>query len=87
VASYRVLIKRSAVRELEAVQTKEKDRARLAERIQGLGAMPRPVGCEKLSGGDRYRVRQADYRIIYSVDDPQRVVRVIKIGHRSEVYQ
>ena len=84
-ASYWVLVKPSAARELEAVP--RKDRSRLAERIQNLGAMPRPGGCGKLSGGDRYRVRQGDYRIIYSVDDPQRVVRVIKIGHRSEVHR
>lgn len=64
-----------------------KDRARLAERIQSLGAMSRPGGCEKLSGGDRYRVRQGDYRIVYSVDDPQQIVRAVKIGHRSEVYR
>jgi len=85
VASYRVLVKPSAIRELEAVP--RKDRVRLAERIQSLGAMPRPGGCENLSGGDRYRVRQGDYRIIYSVDDPQQIVRVVKIGNRSEVYR
>lgn len=49
--------------------------------------MSRPGGCEKLSGGDRYRVRQGDYRIVYSVDDPQQIVRAVKIGHRSEVYR
>ncbi|MBC7170196.1 type II toxin-antitoxin system RelE/ParE family toxin [Candidatus Bipolaricaulota bacterium] len=84
-ASYRVLVKPSAVRELEAVP--RKGRKLLAERIQGLGATPRPPGCEKLSGGDRYRVRQGDYRIIYSVDDDQQVVRVIKVGHRREMYR
>jgi len=85
VASYRVLIKPSAVKEIEVIPTK--DRRRLAERIQALGTEPRPTGCEKLSGQDRYRVRQGDYRIVYGVDDDRRVVRVVKVGHRGEVYR
>jgi mRNA interferase RelE/StbE len=48
---------------------------------------PRPPGSEKLSGQDRYRLRQGDYRVVYGVDDELRIVEVVKIGHRREVYR
>lgn len=83
--SYRVFIKRSAERELRDLPGR--DRLRLARRIQDLSQRPRPNGCEKLSGQDAYRIRQGDYRIIYTVDDEQRVIQIYKIGHRREVYR
>ena len=84
-ASYRLLIKRSAVKELEALPAK--DRRRMVPRIEGLASEPRPHGCEKLSGLEQYRVRQGDYRVVYGVDDEARVVIVVKIGHRRDVYR
>lgn len=85
-AGYSVQIKRSAIKELEGI-TGRNDRRRVVGRIQALSASPRPAGCEKLSGHpDRYRVRQGDYRIVYAVDDLARVVLVVKVGHRREVY-
>jgi mRNA interferase RelE/StbE len=87
VARYKLSIKRSAARELEAVAQKG-DRQRLVTRIEALGSNPRPPGCEKLAGSaDRYRVRQGDYRVVYSVDDARRVLLIVKIGHRREVYR
>ena len=84
-ASYRLLIKPSAARELEAVPPK--DRRRIATRIQRLAAEPRPVGAEKLSGQEKYRLRQGDYRILFSLDDADLTVVIVKIGHRREVYR
>lgn len=84
-ASYRLLIKPSAAKELERLPTK--DRKRLVARMQGLSAQPRPPGCEKLTGHDLFRVRQGDYRILYEVQDPDLVVTVFKIGHRRDVYR
>ena len=84
-ASYRLLIKPSAVKELEALP--RKDRQRVVSRIQGLARTPRPAGCEKLSGSDRYRIRQGDYRIIYSIEDVELVVLVVRVGHRRDVYR
>ena len=53
-----------------------------------LSTKRRPPGCEKLSGHpDRYRVRQADYRVVYCVDEAEQVVLVVKVGHRREVYR
>ncbi len=84
-ASYKVLIKRSAAKELEALPAK--DRRRVATRIQQLGSDPRPPGCEKLSGQDRYRIRQGNYRIIYSIEDAVLTIVVVKVGHRRDIYR
>lgn len=86
-ARYRVVIKPSASKEIEAVGQK-KDRQRIVLRIRSLGENPRPFGCEKLSGDlDRYRVREGSYRIVYSIDDNNLLVDVVKVGHRREVYR
>lgn len=85
-ARYSLEIKRSAAHEVEALPTK-KDRRLVVDRISTLGDDPRPPGSEKLAGDDRYRVRQGLYRIIYEIDDTARVVRIVKVGHRREVYR
>jgi len=85
VASYKVLIKPSAVKDLEPLP--KKDRQRIVKRIQSLGVEPRPQGCEKLSGADKYRVRQGDYPVVYSIDDQAQTLLVVKVGHRREVYR
>jgi mRNA interferase RelE/StbE len=80
VARYRVLIKPSACKEIEAVGQK-KDRQRIVLRIHSLG--------ENLLSGhlDRYRVREGSYRIVYSIDDNNLLVDVVKVGHRKDVYR
>jgi mRNA interferase RelE/StbE len=85
VASFKVFIKPSAVKEIEAIDGK-KDRQRVVGRIQDLANDPRPPGCEKLSGEEKYRVRQGDYRMAYGVDDKKSMVTVVKVGHRREIY-
>jgi len=85
VASYRLLIKPSAARELEGIP--KKDRQRLVTRLRSLTTDPRPSGCEKLSGEDLFRIRQGKYRVLYSVGDEELVILVIRIGHRREVYR
>jgi mRNA interferase RelE/StbE len=85
VASYSLGIKVSAAKELEELPLR--DRRRVAQRISGLQREPRPPGCEKLSGQERYRLRQGDYRILYEVDDAARAVTVVTIGHRRDVYR
>jgi mRNA interferase RelE/StbE len=87
VASYSVLIKTSAGKELAAVASKN-DRERLVTRIQGLAINPRPRGSEKLAGyADRYRVRQGNFRIVYFIGDETSAVTIYKIGHRKDVYR
>jgi mRNA interferase RelE/StbE len=85
VADYSVFIKPSAAKELEALPPN--DLERIVSRIQALSTDPRPPGCVKISGQERYRIRQGDYRMVYSVDDEQRTVLVVKIGHRKDVYR
>ena len=86
-ARYSVRIKTSAIKELEAVVPK-KERQRLVRRIAALAEEPRPRGCQKLAAeGERYRVRQGNYRIVYSISDHDLFVEIVKIGHRKEVYR
>lgn len=85
--SYKIKIKPSASKELGLIGSK-KDRQRIVNRIQRLADNPRPAGCEKLEAKeDRYRVRQGSYRVVYSIDDQRRLVIIVKIGHRREVYR
>jgi mRNA interferase RelE/StbE len=84
-ASYSLRIKRSAEKELRRIP--KSDLRRIVERIGRLATDPRPPGCEKLFGDNVYRIRQGDYRILYSIDDRERLVDIIKIGHRREVYR
>jgi mRNA interferase RelE/StbE len=78
-------MKPSAVKEIEVLP--QRDRRRIVGRIQGLSSDPRPPACEKLSGQDKYRVRKGVYRVVYSVDDEELSILVVKIGHRKEVYR
>ena len=86
-ADYKLLIKPSAGKELEAVGSKG-DRHLIVQRIHALVADPRPPGSEKLAGyDDRYRIRQGNYRVVYEIDDDAIEVTIYKIGHRREVYR
>jgi len=87
VASYKVLIKASAAKEIETVGQK-RDRQRIVSRILALAEEPRPVGCEKLAGvDDRYRLRVGRYRVVYSVADAELLVVVVRVAHRKDVYR
>jgi mRNA interferase RelE/StbE len=87
VAGYRLLIKASAAKEIEALGTKA-DRQRVVQRIQALAGDPRVSGSEKLAGyADRYRVRQGQYRIVYLIDDGRHEVTIFKVAHRKDVYR
>jgi mRNA interferase RelE/StbE len=82
---YRLTFKKSVAKDLRALPTK--DIARILKRIRSLADEPRPLGCEKLSGQERYRVRQGAYRIIYEINDDELVVIVVKVGHRGGIYR
>ena len=84
-AKYKILIKESAIKELESVP--KKSLKQIIERIQSLADDPRPKGSQKLSAQERYRIRQGDYRIIYSIQDDQTTEHVYIIGHKREVYR
>lgn len=85
-ARYRLLIKPSAVKDLEAIPLK-RDRQRVIERISKLAEDPRPFGAEKISGQDKYRLRQGRYRILYSIEPQNLLVFVVKVAHRKDIYR
>ncbi len=86
-AEYKLLLKASAAKEIDAVDSKS-DRRRIVEKISALRADPRPHGSEKLAGyDDRYRLRQGNYRIVYLIDDTRHELTLFKVGHRRDVYK
>ncbi len=82
---YELLIKHSVARDLRGIP--REDVERILERISELPRDPRPLGVEKLSAQERYRLRQGDYRIIYGIDDRAQLVEVVQVGHRRDVYR
>jgi mRNA interferase RelE/StbE len=84
-AAYKIFFRKSVQKDFEAIP--KNDSQRILKRIEGLANDPRPPGCEKLTGQERYRLRQGIYRIIYSIQDDELTVWVVKVGHRKEVYQ
>ena len=84
-AKYRISIKKSAAKELEDIP--KKDLRRIVKRIQSLAENPRPRGSQKLSRKEQYRVRQGDFRIVYSIEDEDSLIDIVKIGHRREIYR
>ncbi len=84
-ANYKIFIKSSAAKELKRLS--KKDVQRITSKIQSLSKEPRPHGFEKLSSQERYRIRQGNYRIIYSIEDDKLIVYVFKIAHRRGVYK
>lgn len=83
-AKYDVVFKRSVYKDLRSIPNL--DLKRILAKINALAIDPRPVGCERLSGQERYRVRQCVYRIIYEIVDDRLIVTVVKVGHRGQVY-
>jgi mRNA interferase RelE/StbE len=84
-ASYELVFKRSVAKDLRALS--RQDLQRILSRFRSLADEPRPAGYEKLSGRELYRIRQGDYRVVYSIEDEQLVVQVIRIAHRRDVYR
>jgi len=83
--SYKVFIRRSAQKELAALQREHYDNVKTS--IRGLSTEPRPGGCRKLTGRDGWRIRIGDYRVIYEIDDGNKTVTVLHIGHRRDIYK
>jgi len=84
-AAYKLFFKKSVEKDFETIP--RKDLKRILNRIEILGSDPRPPGCEKLAGQERYRLRQGRYRIIYSIQDEELTIWVVKVGHRKDIYR
>ena len=84
-ASYRIAFKKSVAKDLR--QIPKKDIQRILKRIYGLKEDPRPAGVEKLSGDEKYRIRQGNYRILYLIENEIITVTIVIVGHRRDVYR
>jgi mRNA interferase RelE/StbE len=84
-AGYRLFFKESVQKDLDGIP--KKDLRKILDRIKSLSSDPRLPGCEKLTGQDRYRLRQGRYRMVYAVQDEERSVTVVKVGHRKDIYR
>ncbi len=84
-ASYSLAFKKSVAKDLRNISNQ--DVKRILKRIDSLCEDPRTEGCIKLSGQDRYRIRQGVYRIVYEIQDNALIVLMVKVAHRSAVYK
>lgn len=84
-ARYNLRVKASVSRDLRHIPSN--DVRRIVQRIGSLGDDPRPPGCEKLTGQERYRIRVGTYRILYEIIDADVTVVVVKVGHRKDVHR
>jgi len=84
-AEYKILFKKSVQKDLNAIP--KRDLKKILDRIELLAVDPRPPGCEKLTDQQRYRLRQGRYRILYSIQDDELTVWVVKVGHRKDIYR
>jgi len=84
-ASFEVIFKQSVAKDLR--QLPKKDIKKILRRIEALRKEPRPAGVEKLSGQEKYRIRQGMYRILYEIRNNELIIVVVKVGHRRYVYR
>ena len=82
---YKIFFKKSVWKDFTSIP--DKDLSRILDLIKLLGDDPRPAGSIKLSGREKYRLRHGRYRIIYSIQDLELTVWVVKVGHRKDVYR
>ncbi len=83
--NYRLTFKKSVTKDFRSIPPS--DVSHILKRIEALADDPRPMGSEKLSGQERFRLRQGVYRIVYEIQDEELVVIVVKVGHRKNVYR
>jgi mRNA interferase RelE/StbE len=84
-AAYKVFFRKSVEKDFSIIP--KKDLRKILQRIEILADDPRPSGCEKLTGQERYRIRQGKYRIVYSIQDNELTIWIVKVGHRSKIYR
>jgi mRNA interferase RelE/StbE len=84
-AAYKVFFKKSVWKDFDGIP--KRDLQRILERIMTLADNPRPPGCEKLTGQEKYRLGQGPYRVVYSIQDDELTVWIVKVSHRKDVYR
>jgi mRNA interferase RelE/StbE len=84
-AAYKIFFKKSVWKDFDGIP--KRDLQRILERIMTLADNPRPPRCEKLTGQEKYRLRQGPYRVVYSIQDDELIVWIVKVSHRKDVYR
>ena len=82
---YRIFFKKSVFKDVKSIPTDHLQQ--IMDRIQSLGNDPRPPGSQKLTGQERYSIRQGAHRITYSIQDRELTIWVVKLGHRKNIYR
>jgi len=82
--AYKIFFKKSVWKDFKSIP--DKDLTKILACIEALGKNPRQSGCKKLSGQEKYRLRYGRYRIIYSIQDKEPSIWIVKVGHRKDVY-
>jgi len=84
-AGYKIYFRESVEKDFRSIP--KNDIKKILRKIELLASEPRPVGCEKLTDQEKCRIRQGRYRIIYSIQDDDLTVWIVKIGHRKDIYR
>ena len=84
---YTIIFDKNVEKELKKIP--KRDQVRIIKKIESLAQDPRPEWISALQGklSSYYRFRMEDYRVIYEVMDKKCVILIVKIAHRSQVYQ
>ena len=83
--TYKVTLRNRAIKELQHIS--EPYYSSIKSAIYSLADNPRPYGFKKLKGRNAYRIRVADYRIIYMIFDDILSIEIINLGHRKDIYE
>ncbi len=83
--SYEIFILQRAQKELTKIE--HNPYLHIVEAIRSLKENPRPSGCKKLTGRDGWRIRVGNYRVIFEINDSEKKIVVLHVGHRHDIYQ
>ena len=84
-AEYKIFFKKSVEKDFKVIP--KNDLKKILDRLEALAEDPRPQGCEKLTGQQKYRLRQGRYRILYSIQDDELTIWVVKVRDRKDIYR
>ena len=85
-ADYEITFARSARKEFQALPSSVAER--VLKKVESLSSEPRPAGCRKLRGPTNlWRLRVGEYRVVYDIDDDNRIIDIVIVRHRSDAYR
>lgn len=85
-SKYQIILEKKYVKDLKHVDIRFHEA--ITDAVRKLSDNPRPHGAIKLKGyDDLYRIRIADYRVIYSIVDKKLVILVLELADRKDAYK